>query len=166
MASGPRAGLAEIHLPEVLPPSATMPGNVNPVLIEMLLQACARILGNDVTVAFAGSAGQFELNAMMPVMGFTCLESMDILSLTVQRFGDKCIRNMTADAKRCMDYVDKNLSLIAALTPRIGADLAAKLVREALNTGRNLREIVLEKNILSADKLNDLFNLDKMTEPG
>ena len=165
LASGPRGGIGELRLPELQPGSSIMPGKVNPVMAEMLLMVCAQVVGNDATVAWGGAAGSFELNTMTPVMAFSLLQSIDILAAGARLFATKCVDGVEADEARCRDLVERSLALVTALAPRIGYDAAAALARKSAETGRTIREIAHETQILPDDDLNRLLDVTAMTGP-
>jgi fumarate hydratase class II len=163
LASGPRGGIGELHLPDLQPGSSIMPGKVNPVMAEMTLMVCARVVGNDATVAWGGAAGNFELNTMTPVMAFSLLESIDILAAGARLFATRCVDGIQADEQRCRDLVEQSPALVTALGPRIGYDAAAALAHEAGTTGQTIREIAYAKNILPKDELDRLLDVTAMT---
>ncbi len=163
LGSGPRCGIGEIRLPDLQPGSSIMPGKVNPVMAEMLLMVCAQVLGNDATVAAGGAAGNFELNAMIPVMAFNLLQSIEILARSCRLFADRCVAGLEANAARSAELVEQSLALVTALNPRIGYDAAAALAREAVATGKTIRELCLEKNVLPPDELDRLLDPRGMT---
>ncbi len=166
LASGPRCGFHEIALADLQPGSSIMPGKVNPVLCEALMQAAARVLGNDQTVAFCGAAGgQFQLNVMMPLMGDAVLESVRLLSSAADVFADRCLRTMEADQAACEASVENSLALATSLTPLIGYERAAALAKEAFSTGRTIRQLCREKNILSEAQLAEALDPWRMTRP-
>ena len=164
LAMGPRAGLAELALPETQPGSSIMPGKVNPVIVESLTMVVARVLGNDTTVAFAQTGSFLELNVMMPVAIVSMLESIELLAHGAENFAARAIEGLRA-TERGPQLVEQGLMLATALAPVIGYDAAAKLAKEALASGRTIRELALEKGI-APDKLDDLLDPAKMTEPG
>ena len=146
LGSGPRCGFYEIMLPDRQPGSSIMPGKVNPVLCESLMQVAARVIGNDQTVAFSGaSGGQFELNIMMPVMGAATLESVEVLASCVRAFVDLCALDMEANPEQCEKLVEQSLSMVTSLNPLIGYDTAAAIAKEAFKTGKTVRDLCLEK---------------------
>jgi len=166
LASGPRCGFHEIALPDLQPGSSIMPGKVNPVLCEALMQAAARVLGNDQTVAFCGAAGgQFQLNVMMPVMADATLESIQLLSRAASVFAERCLAGMEADRTACEASIERSLSLVTSLTPYIGYERAAALAKEALSTGRTIRELCREKKVLSEEQLAEALDPRRMTHP-
>lgn len=163
LSSGPRTGLGEITLPPVQPGSSMMPGKVNPVMAEMLNMVSFQVIGNDAAIARASQAGQLELNVMMPVIAYNILNSMEILSSGIKAFTNKCVRGIEANKKACENYAEMSLSIVTALSPRIGYERAASLAKEALKTSKTIRELALEKKLLSEKELKELLNLRKMT---
>lgn len=162
LSSGPRAGLGEIVLPAVQPGSSIMPGKVNPSMAEMLNMVCHQVIGNDAAVVSAVNGAQLELNVNMPVIAYNILNSIEILSKAVRAFTDRCVTGIKADKERCRELAEKSTALVTALSPRIGYDEAAKLAREAYVRGKKIKELVVEKGILSeeeAGKLLDPLNL-------
>ena len=167
LASGPRCGFFEVKLPERQPGSSIMPGKVNPVMCESLMQAAARVLGNDQVVAFCGAAGgQFQLNVMMPVMADAVLESIRLLSRATEAFTNFCLVDMEANPEACAAAVEQSLSLATGLTPYIGYDRAAALAKEAFETGKTIRELCREKSILPEQQLDEALDPWRMTRPG
>jgi fumarate hydratase class II len=164
MAMGPRAGIAEIALPETQPGSSIMPGKVNPVIVESLTMVVARVLGNDATVAFGQTGSLLELNVMMPVTAVALLESIALLAASARNFSDRAVTGLTA-TDRGPALVEQGLMLATALVPEIGYDAAAALAKEALKSGRTIRELATERGI-APDRLDDLLDPAKMTEPG
>lgn len=161
---GPRAGIAEIALPEVQPGSSIMPGKVNPVIAESLCMVCAQVIGNDVTVTIAGQSGNFELNVMQPVAAYNLLQSIELLGNAARNFAVKCIDGVSA-TKRGPELVEQGLALCTALVPAIGYDLAAAISHEAFVSGKTIREVALQKTNLSESELKGLLDPTKMTEP-
>ena len=166
LASGPTTGLFEINLPAVQPGSSIMPGKVNPVMMEMLNMVCFQVLGCDTTVLLAAQAGQLELNVMMPVVAFNLLHALEILANAVQAFTRFGVEGITANAERCRGYAENSLSVVTVLNPHIGYLRAAEVAKEALRTGRSIREIVLERGLVPAERLDEILDLRPMTEPG
>jgi fumarate hydratase class II len=165
-ASGPRAGLGEISLPEVQPGSSIMPGKVNPVIIESLTMVVAQVLGNDHTIAIAAQSGSiFELNLMMPVAAFNLLQSIAILAASAQNLAKQCIDGIKA-TDQGPRLVEQGLMLATALAPAIGYDAAAKIAKEALASGKTIREVARAQTQLSQQELDRLLNPARMTEPG
>jgi fumarate hydratase class II len=146
LGSGPRCGFYEVMLPDRQPGSSIMPGKVNPVMCESMMQVCARVMGNDQTIAFSGATGgQFQLNIMMPVMGLASLESVELLASCTKAFVEFCAVEMEANAQACQAQVEKSLSMVTSLNPLIGYDAAAAIAKEAFKSGKTVRELCLEK---------------------
>src|SRR5688572_26643866 len=165
LGSGPRAGLAEIRLPATQPGSSIMPGKVNPVMSEMLIQVCLYVHGLAQIVVMAGRDGHFELNVTLPLMAYSLHESIHSLANGVAVFTDKCIAGLEADAVRCRELVDRSLMLVTALNPHIGYDAAAAVAKEAFATGKTLREVVLGKGLMDAATLDRTLDPRSMTRP-
>jgi fumarate hydratase class II len=161
---GPRAGIAEIALPETQPGSSIMPGKVNPVIIESVTMVVARVVGNDATIAFAQTGSFLELNVMLPVTAAAILESIRLLSAAARNLADRCVTGITA-TDRGPALVERGLMLATALAPEIGYDAAAALAKEAFRTGRTIRELATERGI-APDRLDVLLDPAAMTEPG
>ena len=143
-----------------------MPGKVNPVMCESMMQFTARVIGNDQTITVSGAAGgQFQLNIMMPVMGHTVLESIRLLSKGNDAFVDFCAAEMQANIEVCESFVEKSLSMITSLNPYIGYEKASKLAKEAFNSGKTIRELCTEQNILPKEQLDEALDPMRMTEP-
>ena len=166
LASGPRCGLNEINLPAMQPGSSIMPGKVNPVMAEVVNQVAFQVIGNDLTVTMASEAGQMELNVMEPVLTFNLLQSLDILSNVVKVFTSRCVKGITANVQRCRQMVEQSVGIISAINPHVGYETATVIAKEAITTGRPIREIVLEKGILTEDELDIILNPQEMTKPG
>ncbi|MBA2719171.1 MAG: class II fumarate hydratase [Chloroflexi bacterium] len=164
MGMGPRAGLAEIALPETQPGSSIMPGKVNPVIIESLTMVVGRVVGNDATVAFGQTGSFLELNVMLPVTAAALLESIALLSAAARNFADRAVTGLTA-TDRGPALVEQGLMLATALAPEIGYDAAAALAKDAFKSGRTIRELATERGI-AADRLDELLDPASMTEPG
>ena len=164
MGMGPRAGIAEVALPETQPGSSIMPGKVNPVIVESLTMVVARIVGNDATIGFAQTGSLLELNVMMPVAAVSLLESVALLGASARNFADRCVSGLSA-TERGPALVEQGLMLATALAPEIGYDAAATLAKEALKSGRTIRELATEQGI-AADRLDELLDPAAMTEPG
>ncbi len=165
IASGPRAGLGEINLPEVQPGSSIMPGKINPVISESVIQVVAQVVGNDVSVTLAGQGGYFELNTMMPVAAHNILQSISLLATSAHNFADQCVKGITATSVG-PEMVEKGLMLGTALAPAIGYDAAAAIAKEASAKGTTIREMAKQKTELSDAELDELLDLERMTEPG
>lgn len=166
LGSGPRCGFYEIMLPDRQPGSSIMPGKVNPVMCESLMQVAARVIGNDQTVAFSGATGgQFQLNIMMPVMGHATLESIALLAQGSTAFIDLCALDMEANVEACDAGVEKSLSMVTSLNPLVGYEKAAALAKEAFKSGKTIRELCREQQILPEDQLQKALDPWSMTEP-
>ncbi len=166
LGSGPRCGFYEIKLPDLQPGSSIMPGKVNPVICEALMQAAARVLGNDQTITVCGAAGgQFQLNVMMPVMADSVLESIRLLARATGAFTESCLQGMEANAEACQAAVEKSLSLATGLNPYIGYEQASALAKEAFRTGKTIRQLCREKNILPEEQLIEALDPWRMTRP-
>jgi len=166
LGSGPRCGLGELKLPAVQPGSSIMPGKVNPVMAESLMQVCAQVVGNDATVALCGMSGNFELNVMMPVITHNLLQSTDLLSNAVTLFTERCLHGLEADRARCESLVEESLAMCTALAPVVGYDRAAEIAKGAYASGRTVRAVALEMKILPEDELTRLLDPWPQTEPG
>ncbi len=166
LGSGPRCGIGEILIPEVQPGSSIMPGKVNPVIAEALCMVAAQVIGNDVAVTVGGLTGNFELNVMMPLIAYNLLQSIDLLSKGVSVFTEKCISGLRADEIRTKELVELSLAMCTALSPKIGYDSAAKIAKQAYATGKTVREVAQELNLLPLDVLNKILDPWSMTEPG
>ena len=167
LASGPRCGLGEISLPATQPGSSIMPGKVNPVMSEMLLMVAAQVVGNDATIAFAASGlgSSFELNVMMPVIGFNLLQSIELLATATRVFADRAVAGMTANRERCEALVEQSLAMCTSLAPLIGYDAAADIAKEAFNTGKTVREVAKARNALPDEDLDRALDARLMTSP-
>lgn len=165
MNSGPNTGLAEIDLPAVQPGSSIMPGKVNPVIPEMMDMVCFSVLGNDMSIVLAAQAGQFELNVMMPLIQYKLLDSIIILTNAVKVFNEKCISGITVNANRCWDYAIRSLGIVTILNPIIGYSKAADIVKESIRTGKSIKEIIQQQELIPADQLNQVLSPAFMTEP-
>ncbi len=165
LSSGPRTGLAEVRLPTVQPGSSIMPGKVNPVMAECLNMVAMQVVGNDTTVALAVQAGQMELNVFMPVMATNVLESLEILRNYLPVFVKKCVRGIQADAKRCRTYFEASAGLATILNQHIGYAKAAEIAKEAVASGKTMRELILEKALMSEDDLAKALDPKRVTEP-
>ncbi|MGA2514202.1 MAG: aspartate ammonia-lyase [Candidatus Limnocylindrales bacterium] len=166
MSSGPMTGFAEITLPAVQPGSSIMPGKVNPVMAECLSMVCFRVIGNDTTIAWAASAGQLELNVMMPVIAHTALESLTILTNMSRAFAEFCVTGIEANRERARDLMERSSALSTPLAPYLGYALAAEISKQAVREGRTIREIVIERGIFTSEDLDALLAPHELTEPG
>jgi aspartate ammonia-lyase len=165
LSSGPRCGLNEINLPAVQPGSSIMPGKVNPVIPEVVNQVAFQVIGNDLTITLAAEAGQLQLNVMEPVISFAIFESLDMLTASVKTLSQRCIRGITVNADRCREMVEGSIGLVTAVVPAIGYEAASDVAKEALTTGRPVREIILERGLLSAEDLDRILSPEAMTSP-
>ncbi len=159
LGSGPRLGLGELRLPALQPGSSIMPGKVNPVLCEMVVQVGAQVFGNETVVALAGASGSFELNTMMPVLAYNLLQAIELLAGASRVFASGCVRGLEADALRCQNNVERSLAMGTALVPAIGYDKAVKIVKAAAASDRTVREVALEMSGL------DKATLDRLLDP-
>jgi fumarate hydratase class II len=166
LGSGPRCGLGELVLPPVQPGSSIMPGKVNPVMAESLMQVCAQVIGNDAAITVGGLAGNFELNVMMPVMAHNLLGSIAFLAGAVTQFSGRCVAGLQADRRRCESLVEESLAMCTALAPVIGYDRAAQIAKEAHSSGRTVRQVAREQQVLPDEELDRLLDPRPMTEPG
>jgi fumarate hydratase class II len=167
LGSGPRCGLGELLLPATQPGSSIMPGKVNPVMCEAMLQVCAQVVGNDEAVTYAAALlGNLDLHTGMPVMAHNVLESVRLLTNACHAFVDKCIDGLQANRARCEALVEQSLAMCTSLAPLIGYDAAAALAKEAAATGKTVREIAVERKILPAAQLDQALDPRSMTKPG
>jgi len=171
MGSGPRAGLAEIHVPDLQPGSSIMPGKVNPVIPEALSMVCAQVIGNDATIAFAGAAGNFELNIMLPVMARNLLESIRLLASASVLFADRCVSGIAADEARAREFAEGSPSVATSLAPVLGYEEVASIAKQALAERKTIRQVVIERGHvesgkLSSEDLDRLLDVMGMTQPG
>jgi len=166
MGSGPRAGLAELKLPELQPGSSIMPGKVNPVIPEVVTQVAAQVFGNDVTVGMCGAMGNFELNVFMPVIAHNLLESIGLLASACRLLTAKCVEGLQPDADRARALVEQTFPIVTALVPSIGYDVCAEISKEAFKTGRSIREVALARGVLGEKELDEALDLMKMTRGG
>lgn len=166
MASGPRVGLGEIRLPARQPGSSIMPGKVNPVMAEVVNQVAFQVLGNDHTISLASEAGQFELNVMEPVLVYNLHQSLTIMRNVFEVFRKYCVEGIVANEEVCKQYVEKSIGVVTALNPHIGYEAATKVAKEAIETGRSVRELCLQYELLTEDELNQILDPHEMTHPG
>jgi fumarate hydratase class II len=166
LASGPRCGLGELELPPVQPGSSIMPGKINPVIIESLLQVAVQVMANDLAVAMGGQAGNLELNVMLPVMAYNLLQSVELLKTSIANFTEKCLKGLGVNEQRCQELVEQSLALCTPLAVEIGYDKAAQLAHMAYESGKTVREVALELDILPKEKLVKILNAREMTRPG
>ena len=158
LASGPRSGIGEITIPSLQPGSSIMPGKVNPVIPEAVIQVAAQVMGNDTTITMGGQAGNFELNVMLPVIAYNLLQSIHLLDSVSKAFSEKCISGITANRDTCAAYIEKSLALVTGLVPKIGYDKAAAIAKKAFENGQTIRQVAIAEKILSEKELNDLLN--------
>jgi fumarate hydratase, class II len=170
MGSGPRAGLAEINIPDLQPGSSIMPGKVNPVIPEVICQICAQVIGNDAAIGFAGAAGNFELNVMIPVIARNLVESIQLLTAGCLRLADACVAGITANQDRLRHYAESSPAIVTALNPFIGYEAAAAVAHQALATGATIRDVVISRGHVAAgqiteDQLDQALDVLAMTRP-
>jgi fumarate hydratase class II len=170
MGSGPRAGLAEIHVPDLQPGSSIMPGKVNPVLAEALSMVCAQVIGNDAAIAFGGAAGNFELNVMLPLLARNLLESIRLLANASRVFADRCVTGITANVDRARAYAEGSPSLATALNPYLGYEESASIAKQALAEGTTIREVVVARGHVSSGRITEsdldaALDVGRMTRP-
>ncbi|MBD2743127.1 aspartate ammonia-lyase [Coleofasciculus sp. FACHB-1120] len=163
MDSGPKTGLKEIQLPPVQPGSSIMPGKYNPVMAEMTSMVCFQVMGYDSAIALAAQAGQLELNVMMPLIAYNLIHSIEILGNTLSALTQRCLEGITANRDRCLAYAEGSLALVTALNPHIGYLNAAAVAKESLETGKSLRQIVLERGLMSSEELAKVLDLEEMS---
>ena len=166
LSSGPRTGLAEITLPSLQPGSSIMPGKVNPVMPEMVMQVASHVIGNDAAITWGGANGNFELNVMMPMIAHNLLESIALLSTASATLRERCIGGIVANEDRARELVEANIIVVTALNPHIGYDTGAEVAKEAFATGRNVRDVILDRGLMTAQELDEVLDLKKMTEGG
>ncbi len=165
MSSGPRAGFGEITLPAMQNGSSIMPGKVNPVIPEVVNQVAFNVIGNDLTITMAAEAGQLELNAFEPIIFYNLFQSIDTLGFATETFVDNCITGITANEKRCRELVENSIGIVTTLAPVIGYQKAADIAKKALKQDRSVRDIALEEKIMDPDKLSEILDPIRMTEP-
>jgi fumarate hydratase class II len=165
MGSGPRCGIGELRLPETQPGSSMMPGKVNPVIPESLIQVCAQVIGDDSAITLGGLGGHFELNMMMPLIAHNLLESIRLLANSAGNFSQRCIEALEADQERCEEMIEKSLALVTALAPRIGYNEAARIARKAYENRKTIRQVLEEEKLFSKKDLQHLLDPRSMTAP-
>ena len=166
LSSGPRCGIGEIGLPDTQPGSSIMPGKVNPVMCESVLQVAAHVIGCDATITLCGQAGNFELNVMMPIMALRLLEAITFSASVAKAFTEKCVVGIEANKEHCEEMIEKSLAMVTSLAPVIGYDAAAKIAKESFATGKTVREVALAHKVLPPEKLAKILDPWRMTEPG
>ena len=162
MGSGPVSGLNELIIPALQPGSSIMPGKVNPVIPEMVMQVSAQVIGNDNTITFSSSNGNFELNTMLPVMAHNLLESIELLSTSTDVFEKKLINDLEANTEKLDENIQKNSILVTALVPVIGYDKSAEVAKEAMSQNKTIKEVLIEKNLISSEEIDELLNIEKL----
>jgi fumarate hydratase class II len=165
LGSGPRCGIGEIHLPETQPGSSIMPGKVNPVISESLIQVCAQVIGYDSAITLGGLSGILELNVMMPLIAYDLLESIRLLANAADNFSQRCIEGLKADRKRCEEMIEKSLALATILTSKIGYDESARIAKKAYDQRKTIRQVVEEEGIFPKKELTRLFDPRSMIAP-
>ena len=166
LASGPRCGLGEIELPALQPGSSIMPGKVNPVIPEMTLMVVAQVMANDVAIGIAGAGSNFELNTMMPLIAYDLLQSIQLLTSACTLLAERCVTGIRPQRERCAELVERSLAMVTALAPRIGYDAAAAIAKEAMATGKTVRQLCEEKQVLPAEELRAVLDPWRQTEGG
>jgi fumarate hydratase class II len=166
LSSGPTSGIGEITLPTIQPGSSIMPGKVNPVQSEQVMMVAAKVAGNHQTITIANTHGNFELNVMMPVMAYAMLESIDILTGSIEAFRTKCVEGIEANRERCQELLELNPSIATALNTAIGYDKASEVAKKAAKERKSVRAVVKEMDLLTDEELDDYLDVRGMTEPG
>ncbi len=157
LGSGPRCGIGELKLPALQPGSSIMPGKVNPVIPEAVIQCAYQVMGNDTTITLAGQSGVFELNVSLPLLAHNIIQSVTLLTGAARMLADRCVQGLAADKIQCEAYIEKSLALVTALVPRIGYDRAAELAKKAYETGKTVRQVALETQVLDKDEIDKLL---------
>ena len=158
LGSGPRCGIGELRLPALQPGSSIMPGKVNPVIPEAVIQIAFQVMGNDTAIMLAGQAGNFELNVTLPLIAYNLLQSVNLMAGAARLLADKCLRDLQADTQRCEAFIEKSLALVTGLVPLIGYDRSAELAKKAYQSGKTIREVILEEKVLPEDEVSGLLN--------
>jgi len=166
MGSGPFGGLAELRIPDLQPGSSIMPGKVNPVMCEMLVQVAAQVIGNDAAITIGAQGGHFELNVMIPLMTANLLQSIEILAAGSRLFASKCVDGLKANAERCAELLEKSPISATALNPILGYDRTAKLIKEALAKDASVKQLAIEQGLITKEQADQIFDFRRMTEPG
>jgi fumarate hydratase class II len=162
MGSGPISGLNELKIPALQPGSSIMPGKVNPVIPEMMMQVSAQVIGNDNTITFSSSHGNFELNTMLPVMAHNLLESIQLLSTGTDVFEKKLIKDLEPNTEKLEENIHRNSILVTALVPEIGYDIAAEIAKEAISKSKTIKDVILEKQLLSEKQIDEILDIEKL----
>lgn len=157
LASGPRCGLGEIRLPELQPGSSIMPGKINPVIPESVIQVCAQVIGNDTTISIGGLGGYFELNTMLPLVAYNLIQSIELLSAAASLLAEKCISGITANADQCHHNIQNSLGIVTSLVPHIGYDRAAEIAKKAFAEGKTIETVAREEHILPEKELKTIL---------
>ena len=165
LSSGPRCGIGEIVLPELQPGSSIMPGKINPVIPESVMQIAAQVQGNDLAVQIGGQVGNFELNTMMPVIAANLFESIELLTNGSIMLAEKCVKGIQANRDRCRELLDKSLMLVTNLSPVIGYDKAAKLAKKAYKENKTIREVLKADRLIPEDQVDKLLDPKTMLSP-
>ncbi|EEF58767.1 fumarate lyase [Pedosphaera parvula Ellin514] len=166
LGSGPRCGIGELKLPATQPGSSIMPGKVNPVMCEMLIQVGAQVIGNDAAITFSGTFGNFELNVMLPVIAHNLLQAIELLTSGSRVFARRCITGLEADVAKCEGNIENSLAMCTSLAPVIGYDKAAKIAKQAYESGKTIRQVALEVSGLDKARIDQLLDAKSQTEPG
>ena len=166
LSSGPRCGIGEISLPATQPGSSIMPGKVNPVMAEAMMQVCAQVIGNDATITWGAANGNFELNVMMPVMAQNLLESIRLLTTATSILRERCIEGIQANEARCQELIEWSISMITSLAPIIGYETASKIAKQSIETGKTVRQLCEEMEVLPPDQLERALDPARMADPG
>jgi aspartate ammonia-lyase len=165
LSSGPRAGLNEINLPKMQPGSSIMPGKVNPVIPEVVNQIAFKVIGNDLTVTLGAEAGQLQLNVFEPVIAQSIFESIEMLKNGMETLRVRCVVGITANEAHCRELVERSIGLVTALVPELGYEACSALARDAMATGQSVYALILEKGLLTKDRIDDLLKPENMIRP-
>jgi len=163
MASGPRLGIGEIRLPAVQPGSSMMPGKINPVMCEMVIQVGAQVIANDAAISISAQAGHLELNTMLPLIAASLIDSIEILSNAARAFADRCVTGIEACEETCSRDIERSLALATALAPKLGYSAAAEVAKEAARSDRTIREVALEKGAGTEAELDEILDAWRLT---
>jgi fumarate hydratase class II len=158
LASGPRCGLGEITIPALQPGSSIMPGKVNPVIPEAVIQVAAQVMGNDTAITIAGQSGNFQLNVTIPLIAHNLLQSMGLLASVVDVLAEKCIKGITANREKCAANVEQSLAMVTGLVPYVGYDRAAEIAEIAYESGRTIREVAVQEKVLPENQINRILD--------
>jgi len=166
LSSGPRTGLDEIELPAIQPGSSIMPAKVNPVIPEAVSMVASKVMGNNLTITVAGQAGNLELNTMMPVIAYTLLESIEIISAAATAFAKKCIDGIKANKTKTRKYAEETVALVTVVAPMIGYDRAAEIAKKAAESGKSIRDVMIDENVIPKEKVNSILDPRKLARGG